>query len=672
MPSSPNALRSAHFRGDIAGLRTIAILGVVLIHAGVPWIPGGFTGVDVFFVISGFLITGQLARELKNTGRINLSSFWARRLRRLFPALAVVALATCIASSLAFSPLELKEIAWQAGAAILSISNLVFAVQAADYFGHEVQQSPFLHTWSLGVEEQFYIAFPLLLVLIGIIVRRQRRRMSVAILWTLGFCLLVSLGASIILTPGHPFWAFYTIPTRVWEFAAGGILAIIIGKVRLPRAAAAITAATGLATIAAGFLFIGAGQVFPGVVATIPVAGTLLVILGGSTGNPISALLGSTPMVWTGERSYSWYLWHWPAVVLASVVFGAQSVWLALAASVLALGLAHYTFRWVETPVREWKGFRKRTGATYLAMAGAFAVCMAVAGGVYAGGAVASDTAQNRAWLAVREQGPPQSCPGRQTSESGISYCVSGPTDAATTVMIVGDSHAAQWVPTMSKVATEEGFGLVIRSLDACPAADVKVLAHSVANTKCDLFHEQTAALIRELRPAVLVTANSNSYLGQILDSSGGVASRDAQTALWRAGFDSLVETARAAGAVPAVIEDTPRPGGDAGICVTRPGGSEERCTPKRDDAVSAIAPLRDAERSVQKELKLSHVLTFDDHLCTARSCIISDNGIPVFTDSSHLSQAWAASQEDEVRSFIAKTLDSTGTTRSAGARPRA
>lgn len=652
----PSALNSAHrstFRNDIAGLRTIAILSVVLVHAGVSWIPGGFVGVDVFFVISGFLITGQLLRDYEATGRINLAGFWARRARRLFPALAFVALTVLAVSPFIFSPLELKELARQAGAAVLSVSNVLFAFQAADYFGHEVQESPFLHTWSLGVEEQFYLALPLLLVIVSWAARQLGWNTRRATLLTLLSCLAVSFAASAALTSEHPFWAFYTIPTRAWEFAAGGILAIVIGTINLSRTTAAVVATTGMAAILASCLFIGDNQPFPGTVAAVPVAGALMVILGGSTPNRMSGLFGTKPMVWIGERSYSWYLWHWPAVVLVSVGLEVHSVWLGLAASALALGLAHLTFLWVESPIRVWKALRANNRTTYIAMSGALVVCVLASAGIYTSGSLASTTLENRTWLAVREQGAPQACPEPRKTDSGIAYCVSGSTDALTTVMVIGDSHAAQWVPTLSKVGNEEAFRLVIRALDACPAANLTVLAHGAVNSDCDSFHRETQALIYELQPEVVLTANSNSYVGQIPDGSGQVKSVDTQSRLWRAGFASVIEAARAAGAVPAVIEDTPRPGGDAGVCVTRPGGTEQGCSPTRLKAFEDITALRDAERSVQQEWTIGHVLNFDDHLCPTDTCLISDGGIPVFTDSSHLSQVWATAQEPKIKDFI-------------------
>ena len=224
-----------------------------------------------------------------------------------------------------------------------------------------------------------------------------------------------------------------------------------------------------------------------------------------------------------------------------------------------------------------------------------------------------------------------------------------------------GDSHAAQWVPTLSKVGSEDGFRLVVRSLDACPAAEVTVLAHGVVNSDCESFHRETRSLIGELQPDVVLTANSNSYLGQIPGAAGRVGSADEQSSLWKAGFSSLLVTAHQNGSYFASIEDTPRPGGDAVVCVTRPGGSESECSPSRDEALSEISALRNAERSVQKEMGISHVLSFEDQLCPAGTCLISDNGIPVFTDSSHLSQRWAASREPTIRAFTTEILKNVG-----------
>lgn len=631
------------FRADINGLRTLAIVPVVLIHAGVPWLPGGFVGVDVFFVISGFLIIGHLYREAES-GRIRLFRFWARRLRRLFPMLALVTLATLIAGAFVLSPLELPGLATQAGATLISLSNMLFARDATDYFGHEVQQSPLLHTWSLGVEEQFYIVMPLVLLAIAAIAARR---------WTLRAVLTValvvafagSLAVSAVMSSISPFWAFYTLPTRAWEFAIGGLIALALARFAPPRLLALASVWIGLALVLGSMFVISGDRAFPGLIALLPVVGTALVIFGGTTGSMPSRLLGSAPLQWIGSRSYSWYLWHWPVIVYATILFG-STVWIGLGAGLLALVLAAVSHRLIENPLRFLPRLTRSTAATYRWMGALLAGGVLVAVAVGSGGALASRSERVAPWAAVYQQGAPDSCEQPRTS-SGVSYCTGGAADAPRTVMLLGDSHAAQWAPLLSALGRENGFELLVRSRPACPAAVVRVFAQrDIPLTACDAFHRDTEALLADLKPDIVLLANSDSYLGKLIVAPGTEA--DA----WQAGYREIVQTARAAGAAVVAIEDTHRPGSDPAVCVTRPGGSVEGCTPRHDHALAEVELLMNAERVVRSELGVPALRPIEE-LCNAETCAIESDGVPVFADSNHLSPAWAATQTAAITALI-------------------
>lgn len=649
----PQSHPDSRFRTDIAGLRTIAILAVVLVHAGVTWLPGGFVGVDVFFVISGFLITAHLLREVETSGSVDLFAFWGRRLRRLFPALLAVTVVICTVSPLILSPLELQQIALESAGTLLSVANILFAQQATNYFGHDVQQSPLLHMWSLGVEEQFYLALPIMVLVLAYAALRARVPFRTLLSGSLAVVFLGSIWASVQFTTNHPFWAFYTLPTRAWEFAAGGLVAVALARKALPKSWTAPLVWGGLGLILLSCLLIPSGQAFPGYIAAIPVAGAALIIAGGTTESVPSRLLGSPPMVWIGERSYSWYLWHWPAIIFSSVLLDAKNVWLGLCAVAASLGIAHLSHRWVESPVRYSRRLTANTSATYKVTAGGLLAAALVVTSVFSVGEVSSRQPDNLAWATAYKQGAPDSCPER-VGMSIATYCTAGFGSENKTVMIVGDSHAAQWVPTLSEISEEEGFHLVIRSLDACPAAQVRVLAHGTPNSKCASFQSDTRALIKELAPDVLLTANSDSYIGQIADASGRVPSVEQQATLWKKGLEEVTSLARDVGATTASIEDTPRPGGDAAVCVTRPKGSEDRCQPTKTEAFADISALLEAERSIDIE----HVLSFQNQLCPGTRCLIAEQGTPVFTDQSHISQQWAASQKERLASFIIDSLE--------------
>ncbi|MGH2465005.1 MAG: acyltransferase family protein, partial [Candidatus Limnocylindrales bacterium] len=345
------------FRADIEGLRGLAILLVVSYHAGLP-LSGGFIGVDVFFVISGFLITGLLLRDRQQNGSIRIGAFYARRVKRLMPAAAVVLVATLLVASRLVAPLDRPSISVDGVAAALSVANIRFAI-TADYFSPVGAPSPFLHFWSLGVEEQFYLVWPALLAIAAF----RRPRLGAGIV--LGAVFGASLAASILVTEASPSLAFYMLPTRAWELAAGGLLAIGAGlpatlRSRVPgllvgaaQAALGLAAWTGLAAIIGAAALLDSSVAYPGVVALVPTAGTVALIAGGRQRLGPGWLLGLGPARFLGRISYSLYLWHWPVLVLGGLALGGTLVMGQTVGLVgIAVALAVATWAFVEEPFR--------------------------------------------------------------------------------------------------------------------------------------------------------------------------------------------------------------------------------------------------------------------------------------------------------------------------------
>jgi len=335
------------FRPDIEGLRGIAVLLVVLFHAGLP-IPGGFIGVDVFFVISGFLITGLLVREHERTGRVSLSNFYARRIRRLLPAAAVVVLVT-LGGALAFiGLLDRPSVMTDGAAAALSVSNIRFALAEGSYFTAIGQPSPFLHFWSLSVEEQFYLVWPALLLFVA----RGRRRWVGAVLIAV---LAGSFAANLYLTETSISWAFYSLPTRAWQLALGGLLAVAgTWPNRLPRIVGVLAALAGWAALAglvAAAMLIGERTPYPGTAALAPAVAGAVLIASGTARWGAGLILSSTPIRFLGRISYSLYLWHWPILVLVPLAVGATLPVEARSILVLAaVVVAWASWRFVEEP----------------------------------------------------------------------------------------------------------------------------------------------------------------------------------------------------------------------------------------------------------------------------------------------------------------------------------
>jgi peptidoglycan/LPS O-acetylase OafA/YrhL len=381
MDATPGSPRDA-FRPDLEGLRGLAILLVLLFHAGLPGLGGGFVGVDVFFVLSGFLITGLLLREREAHGRIDLAAFYARRARRILPAAAVVLVVTLAASWLVLAPLDLPRVAGDAAAAALSAGNIRFAASAMDYFAADNAPSPLLHYWSLGVEEQFYLLWPALLILAT---RVGRPRLGAAL--ALLAVVVASYVAAWYLTDLAEPWAFYSLPTRAWQLGLGGLLAVTAAwQARLPARPVVLSGWLGLACILVAAVALDASTTpYPGLVALLPTLGAGALILAGTHAWSPTMILAERPLRWLGRISYSVYLVHWPLLVLPAALLLPGDE-LSLPARLLLAGLAVVLgaacYRWVEAPFHRGRRLQLVPRRTLALAATAIAALVVLAGWV--------------------------------------------------------------------------------------------------------------------------------------------------------------------------------------------------------------------------------------------------------------------------------------------------
>jgi peptidoglycan/LPS O-acetylase OafA/YrhL len=364
LPPSGGADRS--FRPDIEGLRAVAVALVVLFHAGVVPLAGGYVGVDVFFVLSGFLITGLLIRERLAFDSTSLPRFYARRVRRILPAATLVLVVTLLASYQWLGFLRANTIALDGQWTALFGANLHFALEGTQYLNNLAPPSPLQHYWSLAVEEQFYLIWPLLFLIIAGIGRGARLRVKLAV--ALGIIITASFAWSIIQTPQDGNWAFFSPLTRAWELAIGALLAVSIPLIlRIPTSTGPWLSWAGLGCVIGSAFLLDGNTPFPGYAASLPVLGAALAIIGGTVtpGGGAEVVLARAPLQWLGKLSYGLYLWHWPLLIVSAQATGnAVSFPQSLGLVAIAVLLSVVTYRLAENPIRRSTVLQKRTFAS--------------------------------------------------------------------------------------------------------------------------------------------------------------------------------------------------------------------------------------------------------------------------------------------------------------------
>ncbi|MGW3644924.1 acyltransferase family protein [Streptomyces sp. NPDC000878] len=667
-------------RLDIQGLRAVAVSLVVLGHAGVGGFGGGYVGVDVFFVVSGFLITSLLVRELAtggsgikgSSGAISIRRFYARRALRLLPASTLVVIATLAGSWLFLSRVRFEEYAGDALSSALYAVNLRLAAGGTDYLAEGSPPSPFQHFWSLAVEEQFYLLWPVLLLLSWRLAGRRRGLVAVP----LAVLCLLSFGLSVTVTESAPSWAYFGSHTRFWELGAGALLALSVEQLRdLPPKLAAPMTWTGLACILVAATLYGNSTPFPGYYALLPVLGSVLVLAGGCAPSRWDAqlLLTRRPLVRLGGLSYGWYLWHWPLLLIGPVALGrlpeSTDVWLALLLCALALPLAWATLRLVENPVRFHSAFRGRPGralrlgATLSAGAALIAVTTAYAfPPPVDSGRPAVRLSQEiakapdpqlrlRQLLEARSIRLPSNLSPPLTEIKSarsavyrdgchVAYdststppCEYGDPASDKVVVLFGDSHAAQWFPALNRLAGERGWKLVSWTKASCKAAKVTLRRFEGPYAECDVWRARAIERIVALRPDLVIVSSSDA--GEPLNPERDLGGQ------WTNGLRTTYEALGASGAKVVALLDTPWPRTDAVDCAALYSLRLDRCTNRLPGAI------RDGARRVATlaAARLSGATVIDPvpWLCTGRGdCPVLVGDTVVYRDDSHIADAYA------------------------------
>ncbi len=547
-PSSPAGVAQLRRRPDVQGLRGIAVLAVVLFHAG-GQLPSGFTGVDVFFVISGFVITRLLVGQWLHVGRLNLLEFYRRRILRLMPAATTMALVTLVASFLFLSPLtDQVGIGKAAVAQALLSSNLYFAFFTGGYFEPSVESNTFLHTWSLGVEEQFYLGFPLFLVLALSASRHRPMRTLAIALAALGAtsfiaCLALTygvLGAGEELTSfadRHASLAFYTPIARAWQFAFGASLVLVeqllfrtagadptaprrdcsSGAGREFRRTVALRSGSvlGWILLAASFTVVPQED-FPGAAALLPSCAAALLLTVGivSPRHASTGILATAPLTWLGDRSYSWYLWHWPFIVVAQQQYPESRIALVVACG-LSLAVAALAYRFVEHPIRSQPHWR--SNPRFLGLAVGCLVATLGAGAVFSAAAQGSWGSAHVGSLrsAMDAQHADRTDPLCQRSEPLgrlPERCLWRNPDNTGVALLIGDSHAGHLSEAMIGAMRIRHLDLDIRARGACPF----LLRDTYPDDHCRRFVEDSIAQLRAHPQRYKLVVISNAGAGYL------------------------------------------------------------------------------------------------------------------------------------------------------------
>jgi peptidoglycan/LPS O-acetylase OafA/YrhL len=591
---------------QIQGLRALAALLVTIFHARL--VPGGFIGVDIFYVISGYLITGLILREIENTGTLNLQSFYQRRIKRLLPTSVFVLFVTAIVGMFVLPAITRDALGRDLFAAATYISNYLFAWWQNDYQNLNATPSPFIHYWSLAVEEQFYLVWPIFILFLS----RYGKR---AVLYGVAISSALSLLLSIYQTQTSPIWAFYSLPTRAWELGVGALLLFVPENIWKNK----FIPWLGLVGIGIAAFNFDENTAFPGINAVLPVAATALLI-GSISIWPrfFNDLSNNRISQWLGAISYPLYLWHWPALVLPSSAMGRPlRVRERIFCILLTIILAHFTSKYIEQPVRHKNIKGKKI---YLFFAATTAASL-VAGLIITSTASSmisvrgTDYKFNLVDVMEKPAVYGDNCHSNY-GETESGECTYGDLTSKTTIVLYGDSHAAQWFPALEELANERGFKLVSLTKSACPAVDVpRADQGAFKNVHCQKWRDNSIARIQKIHPAGVITSSF-----QYFTPPSGYSDANKW---WKDGQVRLLDALRGSSEHLIYISDTPRPVRDIPNCLAS------------RDSHSCDSTEKTAVKIIQGFEKIDPT----PWLCS-KYCPAIQNGYVVYRDASHISVA--------------------------------
>jgi peptidoglycan/LPS O-acetylase OafA/YrhL len=591
---------------EIQALRALASLLVVIYHAKL--VRGGYIGVDIFYVISGYLITGLLLRELEKSRTVSFKSFYTRRIKRLLPASFFVLIVTGVIAWILYPATMRHELGKDIAAAGIYISNYLFAFWQMDYQNLDTIPPVVIHYWSLAVEEQFYLVWPFLIFILYKGGGRRLVGQGIAALTVISF--LWSYGQ----THTAPIWAFYSLPTRAWELGIGALLLFIPKFTQSKK----ILAVAALTAIVCGSLYFNDSTAFPGIAALIPVLATAVAIATIGQWPKILEKISHLRVVqWLGEISYPLYLWHWPLLVIPAVYLGrGLHIYQRALCIVLTLVLADATHRWIEQPLR-LKDL-SRTRVVRLAIL-ATSISLVLGLGIYStySDQIHTPSGTNFGLAQVLEK-PLVYNDGCHVNngETKSGDCTYGVRGAKVKIVLFGDSHAAQWFPALEKLATQHGFELISLTKSACPGpAVMKLNTGNYKNSDCSAWRSNSYRRIAAIHPDAVIVSGMEHFE---MPSSNLTRAQ-----WWRDGESKTLANLQGNSKHLIYIVDTPQPSRDIPSCIS--AGSLNKCNNTQKSPAYTISGF--------------HNINPNPWLCHTICPAILNNQV-VYRDASHISVA--------------------------------
>jgi peptidoglycan/LPS O-acetylase OafA/YrhL len=657
--TSLNFETAPSWRRDVQGLRALAVIMVVLFHSGLP-IHGGFIGVDVFFVISGFVITSMLLRELNANKEINLKKFYWRRFKRLFPAFAIMLCTTLVLSSIFLSPFGNQRNVFETALGALLISaNVAIAKTTGDYFDSESKINPLLHTWSLAVEEQFYFVFPLIFICVWTISHEKasiyRNLKRIVLFFTIAsFAILISMSHNVFSFPGaKAMFGFYSPIVRAWEFGAGALVALLIEqKGKVSNKINRINQSVGIVLLLTASFVISESNMNPGVVTLLPIAATVLLISSGITEvSWVSKFLTSKPLVLMGDWSYSFYLWHWPFVVFANILFP-NSLSITILAVIISLAPALLSYYFVEDPIRRCEA--KDLPRRIIVVCAVTLFCLVGFGFGLKG----------EWWVSWTGNTTPQESRIAFTECTDMPFnptmCTFGESATGEFVLLVGDSQAYSFAEGVIEAAASLGLSTVISSRSGCPFSGFDTSGAKPLD--CPTWQREMLNYAKNKNPRVVLIANrSTGYTNEgwrtMVDKLGGVSNSNKVLA-YSQGISSVVKEVTESGTPVIILQNIPEPN----MNIFQPTLFQKlfpnfiKTSFDARESLSLRAPVALAERSILRQFPNSFLFDPVADLCVENICKLFKDSKPLYSDNSHLSKEGSLLLSPSLRGVILLT----------------